>query len=319
MRVLVTGGLGFTGRAVTRSLAGHGHEVTVLASRPGSGDVTGDATVVCADLRQAEAVAEVLAAGEFDAVCHLAALTKVRDSLSDPIGYYDVNVAGTVHLLAALDAQAARIERPARMVFASTAAVYGPAGGRLQEDHPTRPTNPYGASKLAAEQLVGFQANTGRLQATILRCFNVAGGFDGHADSDPTRIIPKTLAVANGDFDHVTVNGDGAALREYTHVLDVAEAFRLAAETPHQGDGHRIYNVGTGVGISVADVIAAARTLTGCTINVEHVPPKPEPPVLVADPSRIREELGWEPRNSALGQILEDGWAAHQHGTRACW
>jgi UDP-glucose 4-epimerase len=320
MRVLVTGGYGFVGRAVARALVEHGHDVTVLTSRAGPRIIPDDAVpdtavVACADLRRAEPIAGLLTSQEFDAVCHLAALTKVRDSFSDPIGYYDVNVAGTVHLLAALDARAARDGRPARLVFASSAAVYGPAEGRLREDRPTRPTNPYGASKLAAEQVIGYQAATGRLQATTLRCFNIAGGYDGHPDPDTTRIVPKTLAVANGDYDHVTVNGDGTALREYTHVLDVAEAFCLALETPHHADAHRSYNLGTGVGISVAEVIAAARSLTGRSIDVEHLPPKPEPPVLLADPSRIRRELGWEAGNSTLDQILADGWTALRHGT----
>jgi UDP-glucose 4-epimerase len=318
MRLLVTGGLGFTGRAVVKTLIGHGHDVTVLTSRACALSAPDEAALVRADLRRPEPLADLFRAREFDAVCHLAALTRVRDSFADPLGYYDVNVAGTVHLLTALDSQAVRRGRPARLVFASSAAVYGHVEGQLREDRPTRPTNPYGASKLAAEQVISYQVATGRLQATTLRCFNIAGGYDGRVDPDTTRIIPKTLAVANGDFGHVTVNGDGTALREYTHVRDVAEAFRLALQAPPSKDAHRIYNLGTGVGISVTDVIVAARALTGCTIEVVHVPPKPEPPVLLADPSRIREELGWEARNSTLERILADGWAALGRGTRVC-
>jgi UDP-glucose 4-epimerase len=180
-----------------------------------------------------------------------------------------------------------------------------------------RPTNPYGESKLAAERLIAWQAQTGRLKATVLRCFNIAGGFDGLRDPDTTRIIPKTLAVANGEFDHVTVNGDGSALGEYTHVLDVAEAFRLAVEVPCPDDRpHRVYNVGTGLGISVADVIAHVRQLTGNTVAVEHADPKPEPAVLVADSSLLEEELGWSPHLSTLDRILSDGWATHRSTVR---
>jgi UDP-glucose 4-epimerase len=314
MRILVTGGLGFTGRAVTRSLLQHGHDVTVLTSHPDpAGDATrttGSAALIRDDLRDAGSIRGIVGAGEFEAVCHLAALTRVRDSFANPIGYYDVNVAGTVHLLAALDAHAAATLRPARVVFASTAAVYGPADGRLREDQPTRPTNPYGSSKLAAERLLTHQAATGRLTATTLRCFNIAGGFDGQVDPDTTRIIPKALAVANGGFDAVQVNGDGSALREYTHVLDVADAFRLALDHPPDEGGHRVYNVGTGQGISVTEVVEAVRRITGCAVPVEHLGAKPEPQILVSDNTRIREELGWQPRHSTLDEVLNDGWAA---------
>ena len=309
MRVLITGGFGFTGRAVAQALLAGGHDVTVLSSRSAPGVAPQGARTAHADLRDRQAVVQVVGTGDYDAVCHLAALTRVRDSFSDPVAYYEVNVGGTAHLLAALDAQAGRNDRPARLVFASTGAVYGARPGRLTEDTPTSPGNPYGASKLAAEQLIGHQAATGRLQATTLRCFNIAGAADGRTDTDTTRIIPKTLAVAHGQADHVLVNGDGTARREYTHVLDVAHAYRLALDTDPR-DGHTIYNLGSGTGTTLTEIITTARHVTGAEIPVVHGPARPEPQTLMADSSRLRRDLGWAPTRSDLDQILRDGWHA---------
>jgi UDP-glucose 4-epimerase len=310
MRVLVTGGFGFTGRAVALTLLAHDHDVVLLTSSHRSPrEAPHGASIVKADLRDGPAIAQVVAAGRYDAVCHLAALTRVRDSFADPVTYYDVNVGGTTHLLAGMDAQTAETGRPGRLVFASTGAVYGAQIGHLTEDDVTAPTNPYGASKLAAEQLISHQAATGRLQATTLRCFNIAGAVDGHTDLDTTRIIPKALAVARGRYDNVLINGDGTALREYTHVLDVAEAYRLALEAA-PSDRHTIYNLGSGTGVTIAQIIANTRQITGADVPVVHGPAKPEPQILMADSSRLRSELGWTPTRSDLAVIISDGWEA---------
>jgi len=306
MRVLVTGGLGFTGRPVVAQLLARGYEVTTVTSRARRDGVTGASTVV-ADLRDRHAVAAAIQEVQPEAVCHLAALTRVRDSFTDPVGYFDVNVTGTVNLLAALELARPTLSVP-RLVFASTGAVYGVRDGELDEDLAPQPANPYGASKLAAEQLIGYQAATGRLAAASLRCFNIAGAVD-RPDPDTTRIIPKTLAVAAGDFDRVQVNGDGTALREYTHVNDVARAYVLALDAARPGR-HAVYNVGSGQGVTVAQVIDAARRITGRPIAVEHLPPKPEPRVMIADSARIRRELGWTPQSSSLDQLLTDSWRA---------
>jgi UDP-glucose 4-epimerase len=311
MRVLVTGGLGFTGRAVVENLTRHSHHVTVLTSRlRGSVSDTADGVeIVHADLRDAAAVSAVIEAGQFEGVCHLAALTRVRDSFADPVGYFDVNVGGTVHLLAALNAQTERAGGVPCLVFGSTGAVYGSREGVLSEEEAPAPNNPYGASKHAVEQLLTFQAATGRLAAVSLRCFNIAGAVHGCGDPDTSRIIPKALAVAAGRFSHVQINGDGSALREYTHPSDVADAYRRSLEAAQPGK-HLIYNVGSGDAVSVADVIDAVRRTTGCDVPAEHQPPKPEPHILMASSSRIRDDLGWTPTHSTLGEIISDGWAA---------
>lgn len=308
MHVLVTGGLGFVGQAVTRDLLHHGHQVVALTRGAGDRPVPAGTQLVQADLADRAAVTAVVRDGRFDAVCHLAALTRVRDSFADPLGYFDVNVSGTLYLLQAL-AEAAPGVTPPRFVFGSSSAVYGPQDGLLREDSPTRPGNPYGASKLAAEQLLGYQAATGAVAAVTLRCFSVAGAVDGLGDGDTTRILPRALAVAAGVEPQVTINGDGSAVREFVHVADAAAAYRLALEAARPGE-YRVFNVGSGRGVTVAEVVETVRRVTGRPVPVEHQPPKPEPQVLMADNARIREELGWQPERSDLEQIVRDGWNA---------
>jgi UDP-glucose 4-epimerase len=307
MRVLVTGAAGFTGRAVVHRLLADGHDVTALTSSPDSTNTAEGAELAHADLRDRATLTQVIDAGRFDGVCHLAALTRVRDSFANPVRYFDVNTTGTLNLLAALDAANSGTEQAPRLVFASTGAVYGARDGALNEDEHPAPANPYGASKWAAEQAIGYQAATGRLAAITLRCFNIAGAACGHGDTDLTRIIPKTLAVAAGQADRLQINGDGGAVREYTHVLDIASAFALALEATVPGR-HQVLNVGSGQGVSLAEVVAAAHQITGREIPSEHLPPKPEAQVLMADSTRIRTELGWSPAHSSLEEILRDGW-----------
>jgi UDP-glucose 4-epimerase len=310
VRTLITGGYGFVGQALARRLTALGHDVVLLARRARPGPVeAGGATGAVADLRDPVAVGRVLADGAFDGVVHLAALTRVRDSIADPLSYFETNLAGTGHLLAAMDDVARRTGRPARLVFASTGAVYGTREGRLAEDEPSRPAHPYAAAKGAAEQLIGFQAATGRLAAISLRCFNVAGALPGLPDRDLSRLIPKTLAVAAGAADQLQINGDGSAQREYTHVADVADAYALAlAALPGPG-GHRVFNVGSGVGVSVTQVVDAVRRSTGRPVPVQWRPAAAESQVLMADSRLIRAELGWSPRYSDLDRLIADGWA----------
>ena len=296
MRVLVTGGLGLLGRAVTRDLRAAGHDVTVLARRPGAG-------VMTADLRDRERIREVVAG--FDAVCHLAALTRARDSFADPLSFYDVNVAGTLNLL--LGAAPGT-----RFVFASTNLVYGSSHtGALHEDLEPRPESPYAASKLAAEQLIAAQAATGAIGAVSLRLFNVAGAVDGVGDTDTARIIPNVFRALTGELPHITLNGDGSVVRDYVHMVDAAAAVREALSACPPGR-HRVYNVGSGVGTSVAQIVAAAEAVAGRPVPVERMPPKPEPQSMTGDIGRAVRELGWRPTRSTVDEIVADAWAAWQ-------
>ncbi len=306
MRVLVTGGLGFVGRAVARDLVSAGHRVDVLSRGRAGVRPPDGADLVAGDVRDRDRIAAIVAGGRYGAICHLAGLIRGRDSVGDPLSYYDVNLGGTINLLSAVRAVGPVGEAPVRFVFASTSIVYGSQRtGALSEDLPPAPENPYGASKVAAEQLIGYHAVTGQISAVTLRCFNVAGAVDGYADTDPTRIIPNVLRAARGDLPHVTLNGDGSAVREFTHVLDVASAFRLAVEATATAP---VYNVGTGRGVSMAEVIATAERVTGRPVPVERLPPKPEPHTLVSDPRRLTADLGWAPVHSDLAEIIGSAW-----------
>ena len=304
MRVLVTGATGFVGRAVVGQLTMAGHSVIGLArtSKPCQCELrTGDI------LDQAALDHAVEGA---DAVCHLAALTLVRQSFEEPVRYFRVNVTGTLNLLDAMNAEARRSGRMLRLVFASTGAVYGaPEAQPITEAQEPAPGNPYGASKLAAEAAIGYQAALGAISAITLRTFNVAGAADGHGDPDTSRIIPKTLLVAAGQAGHLNVNGDGSAIREYVHVRDLAWAYLVALDAAGPA-GHRIYNVGGGVGVSVRELIEAAERITGRPVPVRWGPPASEPRELRADSSRIRTDLGWQPIRSSLDTIVTDAWQA---------
>lgn len=308
---MVTGGLGFLGRAVVASLAGHGNEVTALTHSRPDASIPGAANVRLADIRDAAQLNAVLGEIRPEAVCHLAALTSGRESFARPIDYYEVNVTGTINLLRAIAMMEA--PRPVKAIFTSTNAVYGSGrSGALSEDVPTNPGSPYAASKVAAEQVILSYAQTGHIGASILRCFNIAGATaDGYGDPDQTRIIAAALRAAQGEIPHVMVNGDGTVVREFTHVLDVAEAVRLALDATEPGGG-QVYNIGTGEGASMLDVIDAAERVTGTPIQTVHRPPAQEAHTLIANPTRARDILGWKPERSSLSRIITDAWNA-QH------
>lgn len=296
VRVVVTGAGGYVGSATVAALRRAGHEVVAVLHRPGP--VDGARTHV-ADLRSPEALAPVLAGS--DVVCHLAGRTRVRESWADPSGYFQANAVGTMNLLSAMVAAGVT-----GLVFASTGAIYGsPLVQPMTEELPEDVPHPYAASKYAAEVAIEWVARAGRVGAVILRLFNVAGG----CDPDPTRIVPRALAAA-GAGEALRINGDGSAVRDLLHVDDAAAAFLAAVEqTPVAGEVRR-YNIGSGVGASVGEVVAAVERVTGRHVRVEHGPPAAEPPRVVADPSRAGVELGWRPRVSQLDRIIADAWTA---------
>lgn len=302
MRVLVTGAAGFVGRAVVGRLAQAGHAPVALLHQTERAFPCG-VEVRRADLADQGAVDA--AVGDVEAVCHLAAVTRVRESFADPVRFFRINVGGTLAVLDAL----ARWPVPARLVFASTGAVYGVADVQpTSEREPAAPTTPYAASKSAAELAIQAQTMAGRLGAVSLRAFNVAGAFDGVGDGDLTRIVPKAVAVAAGREPVLEINGDGGAVRDFVHVEDLAEAFVLALEACQPGS-YRVYNVGN-LGTSVAEVVEAVTRISGRDVPTRHLPPKPEPAVITGDSARIRTELGWKPRRSTLDQIVSDAWDA---------
>lgn len=309
MRVLVTGGLGYLGWVVAARLAERGDDVVALSSGRRAARVAPPpgVAVVAADLCEPDQVGQLVRAGRYGGVCHLAGLTRVRDSFADPEAYWQVNAGGTANLLSAL--AAARGEPP-RFVLASTAAVLGDSDGTpLAEDHRPAPANPYGASKLAAEASVASAAAAGRVAGVVLRPFSVAGAYGRHRDTDLSRILPKALAVAAGQAPHVQINGDGSAVREFTHVADLADAFALALDAARPG-GCPVYHAGTGQGVTVARLLSVVEEVTGRPVATVHRPAAREARAVLANPTRIRDDLRWRPARSDLGRIVADAWAA---------
>jgi UDP-glucose 4-epimerase len=314
MKLLVTGGAGYIGSIVARQLLAAGHELVVLDNleRGHREAVPPDAPVIVADLRDRHGTADALRQG-FDGVLHFAALSLVGESVADPGLYYRTNVGGTLNLLEAIVASDVPL-----LVFSSTAAVYGaPERMPIAEDAPPRPTNPYGASKLAVDGMISSFCEAHGIGGVSLRYFNVAGasGDIGEDHHPETHLIPNVLRAASGHTGHVDVYGtdyetpDGTAIRDYIHIEDLAAAHLLALDGARPGE-HLIFNLGNGSGFSVRQVIAAAREVTGAEIPTHEAPRRAgDPPVLVASSDRIRSELGWTACKPELERMIADAWA----------
>ncbi len=314
MKILVVGGAGYIGSVVARHLLVAGHAVVVAddLSKGHRWAVPEGAGFERVDVLDAAGLATVLGAG-FDAVLHFAAVSLVGESVAQPVRYFRANLGGTLNLLDAMRAAGVR-----RLVFSSTAATYGePDTVPIPESAPTRPTNPYGASKLAVDAAVGFEAAASGLGAVSLRYFNVAGasGRLGELHDPETHLIPNVLKVALGEAASVPIFGTdyptagGTAVRDYIHVDDVARAHLLALEGTAE-PGHRIFNLGNGAGFSVREVVDAARLVTGCQIpSVEVGRRAGDPAVLIASSALIRRELGWVPQKPALEEMVSDAWS----------
>jgi UDP-glucose 4-epimerase len=317
VRLLVTGGAGYIGSIVAKQLLAAGNEVVVLDNleQGHRSAVPSEARLVTADLLDREAVDSTLAEG-FDGVLHFAALALVGESVSHPERYYRTNVGGTLNLLEAMHAGGAQ-----RLVFSSTCAVYGqPDEVPIAESAPTRPINPYGASKLAVDRMIGDFSIAHGLAAVSLRYFNVAGASDGLGeDHDPeTHLIPNVLRAVIGTTPFVEIYGtdyptpDGTAIRDYIHIEDLAAAHLLALDGTRAGE-HQVFNLGNGSGFSVREVIASAQAVTGSEVPMREAARRPgDPPTLIAASDRIRSELGWEARKPRLEEIVADAWAFAQ-------
>jgi UDP-glucose 4-epimerase len=314
MRVLVTGAFGFIGTAVVKHLALAAHEVVALTHQPPGVQTPAShaSEVVHADICDTRAIRA--AVSEVEAVCHLAALSHVRESFERPMDYWQVNTIGTRTIVDVLASKAAKSGRPAPFIQASTHAVYGaPQHQPITEDTPLASTSPYGKSKAAAEDAVAAASSTGTLSAVCLRLFNVAGAVAGRTDTDLTRIIPRTLAVAAGRATTLEINGDGRVVRDFVHVEDAAAAFVLALAACRQGS-YAVYNVGA-TAASILDIVTITEQIVGHSIPVTHNPPKPEPQVIIADTARASSELSWTPERSSLSQIISDAWEiVHRQG-----
>jgi UDP-glucose 4-epimerase len=317
MRVLVTGGAGYIGSVVAEVLTARGHDVSVYdnLSEGHEDAVPEGARYVEGDLFDRARLDAALRETRAEAVVHMAAVCLVGESMTDPAKYFRVNVLGGLTLLEAM-----RAAGVTRIVFSSTAAVYGePSRQPIEEDDPTDPSNPYGETKLAFERALAWYGRAYGLRSIALRYFNAAGASAraGERHDPESHLIPIVLQAAAGRRGNVTIYGDdyptrdGTCLRDYVHVLDLAEAHALSLEALAGGAPSNAYNLGCGGdGFTVREVIDTAARVTGRTIPVSvGLRRAGDPAMLVAASTRIRRDLGWRPRYPALEEIIRSAWA----------
>ena len=318
--VLVTGGAGYIGAHSCKALSRTGYLPVVIDNlSTGHESFVRWGPLVRADIRDGDAVAHVFKAYNVSAVLHFAASAYVGESVVDPQKYYDNNVAGTLSLLrAALDAECHKI------VFSSSCAVYGePPTMPIREDTPQKPVNPYGASKAMVERILDDYANAYDLDVVALRYFNACGadtdGEIGELREPETHLIPRAMMAIQGHLDNFAVFGtdyatpDGTAIRDYIHVSDLADAHAASVRRLLAGEAGGHYNLGTGRGYSVKQVLDAIAAETGEQLKVEKGARRPgDPPVLVADASLAKQELGFKPLLSDLKTVVASAWAWHR-------
>ncbi|TDB70447.1 UDP-glucose 4-epimerase GalE [Micromonospora sp. KC721] len=320
MKLLVTGGAGFIGSVVTRMLLDNGHDVTVLDDlRTGHREALApDATHV--DLPVHEAARVLTPEAGFDGVLHFAALIAAGESMVRPELYWHANTVSSIALI-----DAVRAARVPRLVFSSTAAVYGnPTELPIPETAAKAPTNTYGATKLAVDMVLTSEAIAHNLAAVSLRYFNVAGAYlhgdvaIGERHDPETHLIPIALQVAAGRREKLQLFGDdyptvdGTCVRDYIHVEDLARAHLLALTAATAGQ-HRIYNLGNGAGFTNRQVADVVREVTGHPVPVEVAPRREgDPAELVASSALARAELGWTPQKPTLHDMVADAWAFYR-------
>jgi UDP-glucose 4-epimerase len=317
VRLLVTGGAGYIGSVVSRLLLATGHQVTVLDDlSTGHADAVAEgADFVEGDLSRS---VDVLTANRYDGVLHFAAKSLVAQSMAEPSVYWRNNVGGTRDLLDAVTANGVQ-----RFVFSSTAAVYGePDDLPITESAVTRPTNPYGASKLAVDYMLRDEAAAHGLGAVSLRYFNVGGASRGAGErhATETHLIPIVLDVAAGLRPAVDIYGtdwptrDGTCVRDYVHVEDLARAHLLALNAT-QPSTHVVCNLGNGDGFSVHEVVETVKQVTGLPVPTRDSARRAgDPAKLVASHARATQHLGWTPE-ADLTQIVADAWTFHRSRT----
>ena len=324
MSILVTGGAGYIGSHTVYALIEGGAEDVIVLDNFSLGHRAAlhpKAKCYEGDIRDRAFLDALFQKENIQGVIHFAANSQVGESMKDPLKYYENNLGGTMTLLQAM--VAAGVEN---IVFSSTAAVYGePENIPIREDAPTKPTNTYGETKLAIERMMGWVSSATKLRYVALRYFNASGAHPsaqiGEAHDPETHLVPIILQVANGKRAHISVFGDdyptrdGSCVRDYIHVMDLAEAHILALAHLQNGGENAVFNLGNGVGFTVYEVIDMARQVTGHAIPAETAPRRPgDPAQLVASAEKAREQLGWNPQCSDLETIVKSAWAWHREG-----
>lgn len=322
MNIFITGGAGYIGSATAEALIKSGHSVTVFDSL-----VTGHreavpqgAKFIHASLDDSHALAEALTAAKYDAIMHFAAFIEAGESMKDPGKFFRNNFANSLQLM-----ETAVQAGVKKFVFSSTAAVYQSSEEPLTEDSPIGPTNVYGHTKLMTEQALEWYRQIHGLHFAILRYFNACGALPGRGEAHQpeSHLIPRVLQIALGQAESATIFGtdyptpDGTCIRDYIHIADLVSAHILALGALESKD-KMIYNVGSGNGFSVREVIETARKVTGHAIPTVESPRRPgDSARLVASPKRIMSELGWKPTHTNMQEILSSAWewhTSHPHG-----
>ncbi len=319
MKVLVTGGAGYIGSHVVEMLVEQGYEVVVFDSLANGHReaVHSAAHFIQGDLTDKASIAAAFDAHHFDGVLHFASYIQVGESMEDPFKYFNNNVIGSTNLV-----EQAVKHQVQRFVFSSTANLYDtPKRVPISEDEALIPGSVYGETKFQTERVLMWAERVAGLRYCALRYFNASGAHpNGHIGEDhnpETHLIPRVLFVPLGKLEHITIYGDdyetpdGTAIRDYIHVMDLARAHLLALDALSAGSS-RVYNLGSGKGFSVQEIIDVARAVTRHDIPTVIIPRRAgDLPVLIADNSRIRRDLGWEPEYD-LRRIIETAWHWHQ-------
>ena len=315
MRIFVTGGAGYIGSVTAELLLDEGHEVAIFDNliEGHRRAVDSRARFIEGDLADRGQIERALSNTRPDAVMHFAAYALVPESMRDPSKYFRNNVSNGLNLLDAMLTTGVQ-----RIIFSSTCALFGPPDRvPIDETAPARPANPYGESKLAFEKILRWYDQVHGLKFVCLRYFNAAGATEdlGEDHRPETHLIPNVLKVALGQRPSLEIYGtdyetpDGTCIRDYIHIVDLAHAHILALGATASG----FYNLGTGGGSSVKEVIAACRKITGRQIDTIEKPRRPgDPPRLIASSEKIKKELGWQPQFQSLDVIIETAWAWHQ-------
>lgn len=310
-KVLVTGGAGYIGSACTEYLLDHGYEVTVFdALITGHRDaVDPRAAFIEGNLENRDLIIDVCKKGKFDAVMHFAAFSLVGESMTDPSKYFRNNLANAINLADAAVAGGAE-----SFVFSSTAATFGqPERVPISEHDRQEPINPYGESKLCFEKVLKWYSRIYGIKYAALRYFNAAGATEnfGEDHRPESHLIPIILQAVRGKRDKLMLFGDdydtpdGSCIRDYIHILDLAQAHELALSAPESGH----YNLGTGNGLSVFEIIKAAEAVTGKKVNFEIAPRRPgDPARLIACSDKARKMLNWQPQYESAEKIIESAW-----------
>ncbi|AVQ30133.1 UDP-glucose 4-epimerase GalE [Fusobacterium varium] len=322
MTILVCGGAGYIGSHVTRALIDSGEDVIVLDNlQTGHVDAVHEkAKLVLGDLRDNEFMEKVFKDNKIDGVIDFAAFSLVGESVEEPLKYFENNFYGTLCLLKTMKKYNVH-----KIVFSSTAATYGePENIPILENDKTFPTNPYGESKLAVEKMLKWCDKAYGIKYTALRYFNVAGahptGEIGEDHSPESHLIPIILQVALGKREHIGIYGDdyptvdGTCIRDYIHVMDLADAHILALKRLNNGEESEIFNLGNGEGFSVKEVIEVARKVTKHPIPALVSPRRAgDPAKLVASSEKAMKELKWKPKYNTLEKIIDTAWTWHKN------